>query len=983
MANPAQLIDKPDFLSEKFQGYMHLIDPTVQNFNVLAFPSINCSIPIGDKIIPDKGKTLLGQAFTENVPVIGNKEKFKNMGGLEMEVRVWPSASNVLRDVIEIYYTNDKMLLSGVVGVFQVGETVTGGTSGATGIISNILNTVLTLTNITGTFLVGETITGQSSGATANVITSPISVWQQITENTNPLPRGLHEYYFDEWFDTNVDPSLTRRLPRLIWVNGYETNTNPKTGLVFSWTGGVAIITNFTATNILIDPSLTWRSLGFTEDALGNAYVVVNGVSYQLANPADLDTNSIDVTSTAGIGLGNIATAKIESDVSPIPFDVCRANKGYMFYGNWTSRELYQSNAFNRPATLVNQTYNSRSGLNDAVFTGTFTANVEEVFSVTIDSVVQSPIFTGTGANGLVFDLSGYTQTGDTNTYKVIVYQRPSTSNNTIIYDAATGIFWEGETVTGGTSGANGVVVYDDTINKLVLTFILGAPFLPGEIITGGTSGITATVVSFGPNEDNFLDFFYIGYKNDVNVVSGALQGPTGAAIAGPFPLFDGLTFDIPLDIIGNSYPVGAGPYNQYQGYLQSGDTWEITITDIVDTFSWSLDGDPQGSHIPVDTAPTLLADGVSVEFLQLTGHTIGDTWTITGLPDVDRAWVNFYYNLPIRKPGEGYKYRLPSNFWTMDTQEESMYVNGSYGEWSFISTILSGDLQSEDVSLTPLKQVGASKVLYPYLTSHINDDLIYITVDKKLDTLGRKIYMEKPQTSYLSEDVDLDFQESSFVGGRMKYINKRIFISSPENGIMHCFDTHQNYWQPPKVFPEIGILSIFGNDLICHSDVRNQSYSLFTNTNGDNGQNYEVVIRTPYQSFGDRWQFKNSNMSFTEGYIQGNPPLTHNVYLGVEGCAGIFEHEVEVTPCNSPSRAPLGDGFIGSHPLGSDVGIEGNYFQEIYPKYAPNLLWYFLAIEIKCSTKTHSYSILSMGMNAINANIGNNQLKAPSTKVL
>jgi len=76
--------------------------------------------------------------------------------------------------------------------------------------------------------------------------------------------------------------------------------------------------------------------------------MVINGVSYQLETPSDLDTNSIDIKNTAGISIGDIATSKIEVDEVPIPFDMCRQNKRYMFYGNWDQRDLYQSNAYNR-----------------------------------------------------------------------------------------------------------------------------------------------------------------------------------------------------------------------------------------------------------------------------------------------------------------------------------------------------------------------------------------------------------------------------------------------------------------------------------------------------------------------------------------------------------------------------------------------------------------------------------------------------------
>ncbi|RLI53163.1 MAG: hypothetical protein DRP09_16380 [Candidatus Thorarchaeota archaeon] len=54
--------------------------------------------------------------------------------------------------------------------------------------------------------------------------------------------------------------------------------------------------------------------------------------------------------------------------------------------------------------------------------------------------------------------------------------------------------FQEWETVTGGTSGATGIVLYDDTDNDYLILGQVEGTFQDGETITGGTSGTTATV---------------------------------------------------------------------------------------------------------------------------------------------------------------------------------------------------------------------------------------------------------------------------------------------------------------------------------------------------------------------------------------------------------------------------------------------------------------------------------------------------------
>ena len=733
--------------------------------------------------------------------------------------------------------------------------------------------------------------------------------WHRITENVNPLPVGPHEYYFSPYFDTNINPQSSRRLPRLLWTNGYE-NPSTKEGAVYSWTGGIAVITSFVPnSSISISSQTTWRSLGFTEDAVGNAYVIVNGISYQVLNTADLNTSTITVASTAGIAVNDIATSKIESDIISYPADMVLVNKNYAFYGNWKYRSERMSNAFNRNASQSITALNAV--LDDLIIetSSSFLGTTEQIINVKIDSsaLESSTIsFNGTGANAMYINTSGYTQNGTRNVYKLVVYQ------------------------VGGAGSNN--------------------------------------------------QWGYILYKNNVQVDFGPLQDPaTGTALGPTITTWDGITFNIPTLVTGNMLPLGPGPYTSYTGSLQSGDSWDVSVTTnsngLYDTFQWSIDNVVQAQYIPITgLAQVLGSTGISIRFLSKTGHELGDTWYITGVPKVLRSWANFYY-ANNRRPGEGYIFEtLPSNFWTMDKQEDSVYVNCANGEWLYITTELSSDLKSESVNMTPLKQNGSNKVLYPYLTGHIDDDLVFITLDKSLMSIGRKQFLEKPQSGYLSDPVKLDFLSSSFIGGSIEYIGKRLYISSPDNSITHCFDVAKGYWQPPKKFPEVGILSVVGNELICHSNIRNQSFTMFAD-NSDNKGSYTVIIASPSTALGARWKSKYSNVSFIEGRIEGAPPLRHTVFLGPDGCGGEYSHDLDVIVCQPNDRAPLGEGEHGSHSLGSDTNAIGTYFNEIYTQYSPALEYYFIGLMLTCTTKNHSYSILSMGMNASWSPTGNNSL--------
>jgi len=889
---PTFLTDRPTFLATNFKGYFHHMDATMLPFNVLTYPSRNCSLPVGDKVIPDRGKKLLGQIFTENVGIIGNKEKFKNLGGVEMEVRAYRSQVGGQGDVVEILYNYE---------------------------------------------------------------------WIPLTESANPLPVGLHEFYFDEWFDTKLPNSIpnsvpSKNLPRLIWVNGLDK--------VFSWTGGVAEVTGFVPnTSISIDPSTTWRSLGFTEDANGDAFIIANGLAIQLSNPADLDTSTIAVTTTAGLNIGDVVTSKIEVDDAPMPFDMCRANKNYMFYGNWDNRDLFMSNNFNKEYDYRITLFQALQ--NDLILNlaSPYTGTAESVYRIIIDTAnpdINNQTYSGEGLNDARYNTSGYTALGNSlNVYKTVVVADYSLLVN------GTGTFSIGEVVTSPTASARVVAIIANGPNWSIATELLSGEFTTGQTVTGTSSGVTGVIQGggFGAFFQNWIQFF----KNDAiqTITSGPVTGTT-------VPIFTSLTISLVDGLI-----IEFGNYN---GHVV-GDFWELEIRQGgADSFVWQKDGGALSAPVAITGANQTLADGVSVRFANQAGHSVGDFWNVTASPIVDRAWINFYYTLPVRKIGEGYIFRLPSNFWTMNNQEESMYVNTSYGEWSQVETNLSSELDREDVRLTPLKQTGASKVLYPYLTGHINNDLIFITVDKDVNTIGRVASMQIPQTTYLSDPVKLDFEASSFEFGSIKFFDDKVYFSSPTEGITHCYDTHRKYWQPPKTFPEVGILSIVGNELICHSHTRNQSFTMFAGEGaGDNGMSYEVSIRTPYTSVGDRWGKKNTNMTFCEGYIEGNPQLELSVILGVHGCGGIYTHAIEPYICTAPDRAPFGQGPFGSHPFGSDTGIIGSHFLEVNKAYAPILEYYQIALQMDCSAKNHSYQILSMGGNAIYANKGNNLLVNPS----
>jgi hypothetical protein len=305
------------------------------------------------------------------------------------------------------------------------------------------------------------------------------------------------------------------------------------------------------------------------------------------------------------------------------------------------------------------------------------------------------------------------------------------------------------------------------------------------------------------------------------------------------------------------------------------------------------------------------------------------------------------------------------------------MYVNDQYGNWGFITTTLAADLLTETLSYTPLKQTSSSKVLYPYLVTHMENALIYVTSDYNVDMIERKAFVELPQIGYISQAVDNDFKRLSFLNGSMEYVNKQLYITSPNDNEMMVYDNKDGtkYWQPPQEYSENGILSIVDNVLISHSNLRNQTFNLFTGDD-DDGSAYTVGMRTPANPCGNRWGYKSSNKSFIEGYYAGKLKLVHSLYLGVNGASRIIPHNVQPVSDKTLDNGSLGTSNLGTQSLGSGTFPAGLiHFNEVNADFDPIMQYYFIAHDLLCTSKKHSYEVLSMGVNFVAGNLGNNDL--------
>lgn len=114
------------------------------------------------------GQTGFG-SYVDGIYTVGSPLVITANTDTDLPNRATTRIESQLPNYIPFYYYAQLLTVSSVTGVFVVGETVTGGTSLATGEIIEVSGLNIKIENYNGTFTLTETITGSTSGATATL----------------------------------------------------------------------------------------------------------------------------------------------------------------------------------------------------------------------------------------------------------------------------------------------------------------------------------------------------------------------------------------------------------------------------------------------------------------------------------------------------------------------------------------------------------------------------------------------------------------------------------------------------------------------------------------------------------------------------------------------------------------------------------------------------------------------------------------------
>lgn len=767
----------------------------------------------------------------------------------------------------------------------------------------------------------------------AGAVDTGVKEWVPFTRTVSVSQpyTSTHKWYFAEWWD---DVNLQ---PFLVMVAG--------TNVARAWTGAYGVVTAVTPTTITIEQ--TFANAGFLNAAAGGSdSVIINGTQYAVTG-ANYTTATITVASSTGVSINDLVfqnfTYGTYKPSATYQMDVCSMVNNQVYYIDWRQRNVFVSWNRNRNAEIGNTIYQGTSGLDDALYAGTYSGTTTDTYIVTIDSTdptIKDISFTGIGNNDFSLDASGFTGVaGQEYEYKFIVVADA--------YMALSGISaWvAGESIIGTTSGA--VAVVKQTGSNVIAIQTISGTFEFGENVVSQTTNLT--LVNDGVDYGNNA---YTYSKDGLAVFTASVMTTFG-------PENDGLDW----------------------GWAQSGDhvvgdTWTVKIkTGTPDTFSWTLNGETQNDNVAITGGAQALSQGITVTFSQTTGHNQGDSWTMTAFQKVTNGWCDLTFSQPVRYAGEGFKISLDTNGWTMQPQEKAMYINGQGGEWYEVNVQLSADLLSETLSVNRLKTEPKNKALYPYTIGYMKNFFITVSQDKTFDILGRQKFLELPQAKSLSDEIRYNFTTADWENATISYQDRKVFFTLPKDGIMLIYDEYKQYWHAPMVFARrISAVSYIDGKICGHSYERNETYELFTNSKEDlNEFPIQSRIVFPYYDFGKRYSLKATSAFACDGYMEGAPQIEWKINFGVGGCDGIKTSTIAPIYCYPIDTASLGKSSLGFHGLGNSPTDVIPHFK--YGTTFDDERYYLRNIELSCNSLDQRWSITSIGTNVSTGSLNNSNM--------
>lgn len=303
--------------------------------------------------------------------------------------------------------------------------------------------------------------------------------------------------------------------------------------------------------------------------------------------------------------------------------------------------------------------------------------------------------------------------------------------------------------------------------------------------------------------------------------------------------------------------------------------------------------------------------------------------------------YTNFTLTIP-RAPGDPYAQPLTSGpatcivpvnstAQTLDIMNTLIFGSG-IDSFDQIDFKMSQDNSEELLRIIRYKTAKGAGVISKGAICPIKDATVYISNEPAMDFLspGSLDSATKERQAPISDAIKNDFDVYNFVGCHVIYHKRSIYVALPAEGLVLIYDMMRNLWQPPQTMP-ISRLAVVNDQLIGHSSLTNESYSLFVGTD-DNGIYIPQRARFAYNNGGTRMRLKNMTEYWSDGYITANGELTMMLGFGFNGQEGVKSMSIlgnDTSIAQSVDASPLGNEPLGDVPFGGDafgeiIGLPG-----------------------------------------------------------
>jgi len=283
------------------------------------------------------------------------------------------------------------------------------------------------------------------------------------------------------------------------------------------------------------------------------------------------------------------------------------------------------------------------------------------------------------------------------------------------------------------------------------------------------------------------------------------------------------------------------------------------------------------------------------------------------------------------RLPGEGIELNLDTFCAGFESSKDEITIFGGADDIYSVAFQLSADNTTEAISIVKKDTAPGQGLISPLAKTRIKNAVAYISREPTLDTLGNVENIAGEQNVPISDIIKRDFDTWDFTDCSMVYWKRNIVITLPMESIILLYDLRYGMWQMPQVFAvAVGILAISEDgDLIGHSYVSNESYTLFsglTDSTGIADFNITAIARHAYNDHGKPDEEKGFDIYYVDGYISNGAHLEHRAYYDFAGDKGINTKEINAEEerflYGTSDVNYLGRNPLGSKPLGGG-GIE------------------------------------------------------------